>query len=502
MCYHVDTNMNISHTNKPYLYNDAVQNSNQTTVWDLVVIGGGPAGMMSAGRAAELGARVLILEKNESLGKKLLITGGGRCNVTNSEFDTRVLLSKFKDNDKFLFSPFSQYGVSETLNFFHSRGMPTKVENDKRTFPMSNSSASVLEVMVNYLKEGNVTVRSNAEVKGFVLDKNLDENLDENKRMGGHTSVDDTDDTDATANNIHKINDTRIVGIKLKGNSGEIIYGKKFVLATGGKSRPETGSTGDGFTWAKELGHTIVEPSTSLVPLTIKDTATKSCLRDLSGVSLSDVKISVLQNNVKQGKPVKGKILFTHVGVSGPTVLNISKDIGELLKYGEVFISIDVLPNIDQAKLDTELNSLFRTEINKKLKNCLGMIGGKNVDGSPVLPTALIKAIIELAGVDGETPAHSITKENRRSILTVLKSMSLEVGGLLGTDKAIVTSGGVSLTEINPRTMQSKIHPNLYIIGDMLHIDRPSGGYSLQLCWTSGYVSGNNVGMNAAEHSK
>lgn len=467
MCYHVDTNMNISHTNKPYLHNDAVQSSNQTTVWDLVVIGGGPAGMMSAGRAAELGARVLILEKNESLGKKLLITGGGRCNVTNSEFDTRVLLSKFKDNDKFLFSPFSQYGVSETLNFFHSRGMPTKVENDKRTFPMSNSSASVLEVMVNYIKEGNVTVRSNAEVKGFILDKN-----------------------------IGNINDTRIVGIKLKGNSGEIIYGKRFVLATGGKSRPETGSTGDGFIWAKELGHTIVEPSTSLVPLTIKDTATKSYLKDLSGVSLSDVKISVLQNNTKQGKSIKGKILFTHVGVSGPTILNMSKDIGELLKYGEVFISIDVLPGIDQAKLDAELNSLFRTEINKKLKNCLGIIGGKNMDGSPVLPTALIKAVIELAGVDGETPAHSITKENRRSILTVFKSMRLEVGGLLGTDKAIVTSGGVSLTEINPRTMQSKIHPNLYIIGDMLHIDRPSGGYSLQLCWTSGYVSGNDVGTS------
>jgi predicted Rossmann fold flavoprotein len=496
----VDTNMNISHNNKQHLINASNQTSDQildqTPVWDLVVIGGGPAGMMSAGRAAELGARVLILEKNESLGKKLLITGGGRCNVTNSEFDTRVFLSKFKDNDKFLFSPFSQYGVLETLDFFHTRGMLTKVENDKRTFPVSNSSASVLEVMINYIREGNVTVRSNAEVKGFVLEKNLNEN----KREDGHTSVDDNDD--ATANNIHKINDTRIIGIKLKSNSGEIIYGKKFVLATGGKSRPETGSTGDGFTWAKELGHTIVEPSTSLVPLTIKDTATKPYLKDLSGVSLSDVKISVLQNNVKQGKPVKGKILFTHVGVSGPTILNMSKDIGELLKYGEVFISIDVLPNIDQAKLDAELNSLFRTEINKKLKNCLGMIGGKNADGSPLLPTALIKAVIELAGVDGETPAHSITKENRRSILTVLKSMSLEVGGLLGTDKAIVTSGGVSLTEINPRTMQSKIHPNLYIIGDMLHIDRPSGGYSLQLCWTSGYVSGNNVGINVTEHSK
>ncbi len=453
--------------------------SEKSPLWDLVVIGGGPSGMMAAGRAAELGAKVLILEKNESLGKKLLITGGGRCNVTNSEFDTRTLLAKFKDGGKFLFSPFSQYGVKETLDFFHLHSMPTKVENEKRTFPVSNNAASVLEVLEKYIASGHVTIRSNTEVKGFVLD---------------YKSVQITG---------KKIAGVHIKGVQIKG--GEIIYSKKFVLATGGKSRPETGSTGDGFVWAKKLGHTVIEPSVSLVPLKIKESTFVPSIKDLAGVSLQNVKITILQNGVRQNKPVKGKILFTHVGISGPTVLNLSKDVGELLKYGEVFVSIDVLPSIDQATLDAKLNTLFRTEINKKLKNCLGMIGDMGssdeksdaqISKSPTLPTALIKAIIEISGVPGDTPAHSITKEDRRKILAVLKGLTLQVSGLLGTDKAIVTSGGVILTEIDPRTMQSRIHSNLYLVGDMLHIDRPSGGYSLQLCWTTGYVAGSDVGKN------
>ncbi len=440
---------------------DKTQKTPQNPLWDVVIIGGGPSGMMAAGRAAELGAKVLILEKNDSLGKKLLITGGGRCNVTNSEFDTRALLAKFKDGGKFLFSPFSQYGVQETLDFFHHHGMDTKVENEKRTFPVSDRSSSVLEVLQKYMESGHVVIQSNAEVSGFIVDR-------------------DTKDVAPT-----------ITGVKIKGN--DTVFGKKFVLATGGKSRPETGSTGDGFIWAKQLGHTVVEPSVSLVPLKIKDV----WIKNLAGITLSEVKITILQNGVRQNKPVKGKILFTHVGVSGPTVLNLSKDVGELLKYGDVYISIDVLPQIDQASLDTKLNTLFRTEINKKLKNCLGLIGGVHeADNSPVLPTALIKTIIEISGVDGETPAHSVTKEDRRKILANLKGLPLQVSRLLGTDKAIVTSGGVVLTEIEPKTMQSRIHPNLYLVGDMLNIDRPSGGYSLQLCWTTGYVAGSDAGKN------
>lgn len=463
-------------------------NQNNATEWDLVVVGGGPSGMMAAGRAAELGARVLLVEKNDSLGKKLLITGGGRCNVTNSEFDTRILLEKFKENGKFLFSPFSEYGVKETLDFFHKRGMPTKVENEKRTFPLSNTSQTVLDVLVTYINEGKVTVYSNVEVMEFLTDFDTSSNSNDNIPID-------------TQNKIRAI----------KTKDGKIIKARNFVLATGGKSRPETGSTGAGFIWAKKMGHTVIEPSASLVPLKLVTNWTKGAGKDLSGVSLSDAKITVLQNNTKQGKPTKGKILFTHVGVSGPAILNTSKDIGELLKYGEVFLSIDVLPQIDQARLDTALNTLFRTEINKKLKNCLGMIGNisnkvtdiqkdlpTNIQNDTLtLPSALIKTIIEISGVDGDTPAHSITKEMRKKILTVIKGMTIQVDSLLGTDKAIVTSGGVTLTEIDPKTMQSKIYSNLYLIGDMLHIDRPSGGYSLQLCWTTGYVAGNNIGKQS-----
>lgn len=470
--------MQTSHTKSSDISSSQTIKKEQTRgpVWDLVVIGGGPSGMMAAGRAAELGAHVLILEKNESLGKKLLITGGGRCNVTNSEFDTRVLLAKFKDGGKFLFSPFSQYGVKETLDFFHRNGMETKVENEKRTFPVSDNAGSVLEVLKKYMASGHVVIQSNAEVSGFVLDHKMD-----SKKVPENGA---NNETSASAPKV-------ITGVKIKGN--DTVFGKKFVLATGGRSRPETGSTGDGFAWAKQLGHTVVEPSASLVPLKVKDAWSKN----LAGISLSEVKITILQNGVRQNKPVKGKILFTHVGVSGPTILNLSKDVGELLKYGDVFISIDVLPNIDQATLDTKLNILFRTEINKKLKNCLGLIGGVNEhDNSPVIPTALIKTVIEISGVDGETPAHSVTKEHRRKILTTLKGLTMQISGILGTDKAIVTSGGVVLTEIEPKTMQSRIHPNLYLVGDMLNIDRPSGGYSLQLCWTTGYVAGNDVGSN------
>lgn len=433
-------------------------------VWDVIVIGGGPSGMMAAGRAAELGAKVLIVEKNETLGKKLLITGGGRCNVTNSEFDTRVLLSKFKDEGKFLFSTFSQYGVRETLDFFHKHGMQTKVENEKRTFPITDKAASVLEVLITYITNGQVTVLSNTEVKGFIV-------------------------TEEKTHHVANIAKT-ITGIRIRDNRNiKDIFGKKIILATGGKSRPDTGSTGDGFIWAKQIGHTVVEPSASLVPITVREAKGTTWYKDLSGISLSDVKVSIFQNNIRQHKPITGKVLFTHVGLSGPAILNVSQDIGELLKYGDTYVSVDLLPSTDQATLDTKLNTLFRTEINKKLKNCLGMIGE--------IPTALIKAVIATSTVDGEIPAHSITKESRRKILMTLKDFRLQVSGLLGVDKAIVTSGGVLLDEIDPRTMRSRIHPNLYLVGDMLHIDRPSGGYSLQLCWTTGYVAGNDAGSSS-----
>jgi predicted Rossmann fold flavoprotein len=408
--------------------------------WDVVIIGGGPAGMMAAGRAAELGAKVLLVEKNESLGKKLLITGGGRCNVTNAEFDTHKFLAKFKKNDKFLFSPFSEFGVKETLDFFHSKNMPTKVEAELRAFPVSNKALSVWETLVNYMKKGGVTIYCNSPVTGFV-------------KNGGV-----------------------ITAVRLK--NGQEIRAKSFVLATGGKSRPETGSTGEGFSWLKSLGHTVIEPNAALVPIATNDPWVKR----LQGVSLKEVKLTAFQNGVKQDAK-KGKILFTHFGLSGPLVLNMSRDIGELLKYGEVTLSIDLFPSLDPGALDRKLRELLTKNSNKQFKNIL----------SGLAPAAMAPVLIELSGVRPDTFNHSLTRAEREQFIKLLKNIPMYVAGLLGVNKAVVTSGGVALPEVDFKTMRSRRIHNLFLVGDVLNIDRPSGGYSLQLCWTTGYVAGTNV---------
>ncbi len=425
--------------------NDPKKEEMENLLWDVVVIGGGPAGMMAAGRAAESGAKILLIEKNSQLGQKLLITGGGRCNVTNAELDIRKLLSKFKGNDKFLFSAFSQWSVKETLDFFHIKNMPTKEEAEKRVFPITNQARSVWNVLVEYIKQGGVNILSDSPVTGFVTDKD------------------------------------KIMAIKLK-NKKEI-RAKSFILATGGKSRPETGSTGDGFKWLKEIGHTVIDSHSALVPLAIRD----AWVHKLAGVSLQNIKISILQNEVKQDSK-KGKILFTHVGVSGPTILNMSRDIGELLKYGEVMIELDTIPTLDYGQLNTRLQEIFKEHSNKKIKNVVGELF-KGVTGGSALGTA----ILELSGINRETACNSITREERLALVKLVKHLPMKVKGLLGLEKAIVTSGGVSLQEIDFKTMRSRLFPNLYIVGDMLNIDRPSGGYSLQLCWTTGFVAGTSA---------
>ncbi len=408
-------------------------------IWDVIVVGGGPAGMMAAGRAAELGAKVILIEKNETLGKKLLITGGGRCNVTNAEFDTRKLLEKFKDDGKFLFSAFSQWNVKETLDFFNTKGVETKVEPGLRVFPTSNQSQSVLNVLEKYIKEGKVTILPNTSVTEIILSEDKE----------------------------------KISGVKLKNK--KIISGRSIVIATGGTSRPETGSTGDAYKWLKNIGHTIIEPTPSLVPIATKD----NWVSRLSGVSLSDIKITVFQNNEKQ-ETKKGKILFTHVGLSGPTILNMSKDVGELLKYGEVVISLDLLPTFDYSKLNTKLQEIFTEKSNMKFKNSL----------SELIPSAIVPVVVELSKIDPEKKTNSVTREERLQFVKLLKDIQIHVDKLLGADKAIISSGGVILDEVDFKTMCSRKFPNLYLIGDILNIDRPSGGYSLQLCWTTGFVAG------------
>jgi len=415
-------------------------------VWDVIVIGGGPAGMMAAGRAAEQGASVLLLEKNQSLGVKLLITGGGRCNVTNAQPDIRSLALRYKGSDQFLLSAFSQYSNAQALEFFHARQMPTKIENELRVFPVSNTARSVWEVLVEYMKKGGVEILLGAAVTEIMCAA-----------------------------------DKTFSAVRLA--DGSQIKGARCIVAVGGSSRPETGSTGDGFAWLKECGHTIVPVSRALVPIALKD----SWVKKLQGVTLTDIKLTTWLDGVKEATR-KGKLLFTHFGITGPTVLNMSRSIGELLPYGDVVITLDLIPTLDHGQLKEKLHGLLTAESNKKIKNSLAQM----------LPSALIPIVLTLAEIDGETFSHSVSREQRISLIKYIKAIPLHVHELLGSDKAVVSSGGVTLSEVNFKTMQSRLIPNLYVTGDVLNIDRPSGGYSLQLCWTTGFIAGSHAALRAS----
>jgi hypothetical protein len=412
-------------------------------IWDVVVIGGGPAGMMAAGRAAESGCSVLLLEKNPTLGKKLLITGGGRCNVTNNRKNIRDLAVRYEGADQFLMSAFSQFDVARTLDFFHRLGMPTKEEAEGRIFPSSDSSQSVLDVLTRYMHRGGVKVWTNATINGLAQDGKKE-----------------------------------LIEVYLK--EGRAILARACILATGGVSHPETGSTGEGFKWLKKLGHTIGKNSLALVPLAIKD----KWVKKLAGLTLTDIKITIQQYGEKQGFR-KGKILFTHFGVSGPTILNMSKSVGNLLAQDEVQLLLDLFPKLDHGALKEKFQLMLAEDSNKKLKNSLAHF----------VPAALVPVLLNLAGIDGDIPNNNLRRENRIRLLALMKAIPLQVDKLLGADKAIVSSGGVAPQEVNFKTMQSRIIPGLYLVGDVLDINRPSGGYSLQLCWTTGYVVGTCAGQ-------
>lgn len=417
-------------------------NTRAGKVWDVIVIGGGPAGMMAAARAGERGKRVLLLEKNNQPGVKLSMTGGGRCNVTNNKPDVRTMLENYKEAGKFLFSTFTQYGVTETIEWFAGHDVLFHEENDGRLFPTTNSAETIRETLLAEMKKQGVTVHNSAIVTGVSHDS-----------------------TEAT------------FAITLQ--NGEAFQGRSCIIATGGTSKPETGSTGDGFTWASNLGHIVKKDSLALVPLTLHDT----WVSRVSGVSLSDVKITAYADGQKKLSRI-GKLLFTHVGVSGPGVLNMSSEIDKLLKSGSgVTLELDLFPEFDKGVLRTQINEHLATHSNRQLHNVL----------AELLPHALVTIILESLSLDGETPGHSVRSEDRSKLISFLKHFPLSVKGLLSADKAIVSSGGLDLTEIDFRTMSSRLIPGLYFVGDMLDIDRPSGGYSLQICWSTGYVAGDHA---------
>ncbi len=408
--------------------------------YDVIVVGGGASGTMAAGRAAERGRNVLLLEKNDKLGAKLSISGGGRCNICNAEEDEQILLRHYGAAEKFLYSPFSQFGVAETFEFFTSHGLPLKIEAHKRTFPETEKASDVVHVLEKYVQQGEVEIRTNSEVQE-VQEK-----------------------------------DGKIIGVKV---NNEVLTAESYILATGGKSHPETGSTGDGFVWLKDLRCEIKEPTPSVVPLAVEEVWVKS----LAGVSLDDVKITFFVDQQKSFA-VKGRILCTHFGLSGPLILNSAARVAEMLVEGEVTATIDVFPQFDLGALDKHITQIFDENKNRDLKNVMKLIA----------PTGTAPAILTLfPQFDPEKKVHSISKQERKTLVNLLKALPVTITGLMGNDRAVVSDGGLALSDIDGKTMRSRRYENLFVTGDLLHINRPSGGFSLQLCWTTGWVAGSNA---------
>jgi predicted Rossmann fold flavoprotein len=409
-------------------------------IYDLLVIGGGPAGIMAAGRAAENGASVLLLEKNDRLGIKLVITGKGRCNITNNELDAKNLVDKFGKQGRFLFSALSKFGKQDIIDFFESRNLPTQVERGNRVFPAEGNSLDVLAILKDYLNKGKVEVRNNVQIKSIVSKDNTIE--------------------------------------KIILHDKEELKAKKYLIATGGKSYAMTGSSGDGYKWLEAMGHTVVDPHPALTPLLIKE----SWIKELEGLSLKNVAINIYQNNKKIDSRF-GEALFTGDGMSGPIILDMSKQIGLALKNAPVQLAIDFKPKLDFKTLDQRIQNDFAKSNNKLFRNSLGEL----------LPKKLIPIIIKLSEIEPDKKANAITKEERKRLLHLLKNFQLSIKSLYGFNKAIVTSGGVLLKEVDPKTMQSKIVSNLYLAGEILDLDGPTGGYNLQVCWSTGFVAGESI---------
>lgn len=408
--------------------------------YDVIVIGGGASGMMAAGRAAERGRKVLLLEKNSKLGKKLAISGGGRCNICNAEEDVQQLLSHYGSAKKFLFSSFAQFGMKETFTFFSQRGLQLKVEARNRAFPVTEKAVDVVITLEDYLAQGNVEVRTGARVEGF------------------------------------KIKEGNIVGVNV---DGESLTADSYILATGGSSHPETGSTGDGFAWLKDLGCQVVAPTPAVVPIAVAE----SWVHELAGTSVENAKITFLVDGRKSLKRT-GRILFTHFGLSGPLILNAAAKVAELLQEGEVTAMMDVIPELDLGALDKHITTIFDANKNRDLKNVLKVVA----------PTGMASGILKLlTSINSEKKVHSITQQERKTLVNLLKALPMTVTGLMGLDRAVVVDGGLDIAEVDGKTFRSRKFDNLFITGDVLHINRPSGGFSLQLCWTSGWVAGSTA---------
>ncbi len=408
---------------------------------DIIVIGGGPAGIMAAGRAGELGARATLLEKNPRLGTKLLITGGGRCNVTNSA-GIKGFIEAFGKNGKFLYRALTVFPSRSLVGFLNSHGVPTRTDPDGKIFPADDKAQSVLSALSGYLRHNKVGVACGSAAAGILL------------------------------------KDGRIEGVKL--SDGSVISCKKVIIATGGKSYPGTGSTGDGYAWAKSCGHTIVPLRPGLTALEAGD----PFIKDLQGLTLQNVKISVLVNG-KRTAAEKGDLLFTHFGVSGPKLLIMSGPaVDALLEPGnKVELSINLKPELAPEGLTAAIQGYFSANGAKMFASYL----------KEALPASLAPVFEKLSGIDRARQCATITGSERKTIAGLFSDFRIRLTRPRPLQEATVTRGGVNLTEINPQTMESKIIPGLYFCGEVLDLDGITGGYNLQEAFSTGYLAGQSA---------
>ena len=412
----------------------------------VVVIGGGPAGMVSAISAARNKNEVVLLEKNNSLGRKLLITGKGRCNITSS-LDMNDFISNIPGNGRFLFSVFQSFTNNDIIELLRKNGVEVKEERGNRIFPLSDKAEDVLNALIKEMKRNNVKIKSNSKVTKIL------------------------------------VKGSKVAGVELE--NGESLVADKVILATGGKSYPVTGSNGEGYILASALGHTIKPVRGSLVPLETE----RELVSKLQGLSLRNVKITI--KDIQSNKIIYndfGEMLFTHFGVSGPTILSSSahllryKNVDELLKNRKIKLFIDLKPALTYEQLDLRIRRDFEQEKNKCFKNSLDKL----------LPQKIIPVIIKLSNIDSNKKVNEVTKEERMKIVELLKNFQITITDFRPVEEAIVTAGGVNIKEINPKTMESKIIEGLYFAGEIIDVDAYTGGFNLQIAYSTGYQAGMN----------
>ena len=403
----------------------------------IVVIGGGAAGMFSALCASQKDTEVHIYEHNEKLGKKLYITGKGRCNVTNACEDVEELLSHVITNSRFLYSAFYTFNNQDMIQYLTELGLPLKTERGQRVFPVSDKSSDVIRILTDALRKKDVHIHLRCSVSDI------------------------------------RIEEGTVKGICL--SDGGKVDADAVILATGGMSYPATGSTGDGYRMAVNSGHRLIQPRPALVPLNIDEEWT----RQLQGLSLKNISF-VLQQGKKIIYKDFGEMMFTHFGITGPVVLSGSSCLATSLKKGPVYAVIDLKPSLSEEQLDARLLRDFSKNINKQLRNSL----------SELLPSSLIPIIIQLSDIDPYRTVHDITRQQRQQLVRTIKHLTMTVTGVRGFNEAIITQGGICVKEVHPGTMASKLVHGLYFAGEILDLDAETGGYNLQIAWSTAYMAG------------